>query len=67
MNIKKAGTHKSTYKGHVSFYPVIKFWFGSVNDEYFINDPQPTRAKALTIAKQSIRINPKVNSILTSL
>jgi hypothetical protein len=36
------------------FFPVVRFYSKTVSDCYWINDPQPTRGKALTIAKNTI-------------
>jgi len=47
---------KKSLNRHSLFYPVIEFYgreFGRQN--YWLNTPQPTRSKALTIAKNHIK------------
>jgi len=51
---------KTTYKAKAAkennkYYPVVWFLSNGISDNYFINDPQETRSKALTIAKNTIK------------
>ncbi len=46
----------SKVKGKCFFYPIIEFYGSKIGSQtYHINTPQPTRAKALTIAKTHIQ------------
>ncbi len=51
----KPKTEKSVYKDNVQFYPVIEIISNCVNDNFYLNNPQPTRSKALTVAKNYIK------------
>jgi len=46
----KSGAFKSTYNGNVLFYPIVKFQFYGCSDNFWLNNPQPTRVKALQVA-----------------
>lgn len=53
---RKATAERSTYKGQTQFYPVVKFYTSVTGwDSFYLNNPQPTRSKALTVARQYIR------------
>lgn len=47
-------TAKASKSGHL-FYPVIEFIGQTVSDNHWINSGQPTRSKAVTIAKNYIK------------
>ncbi len=51
----KPRTKKSTHKDNIQFYPVVEMFSKTVNDYFYLNNPQPTRSKALTIAKKYIK------------
>lgn len=41
--------------GESFFYPVVEFMGSKIHDEFYINEPQPTRAKAFNIAVRYIK------------
>jgi len=56
MNYYKAKAETQTYKGVKRTYPVIEFYAPGLGfNTFHINSPQPTRSKALTIAKNYIK------------
>ncbi len=55
MRKYKASARKQVYKDSILFYPIVKFDFGYIQDEYWLNSGQPTRAKALTISRNYIK------------
>lgn len=52
--IYKAAAAQKTYKSNRQFYQVVKFWSKTVSDNYYLNEPQKTRGKALAIARNYI-------------
>lgn len=56
--MKHAQYYPRTYKENGSFYPAIEFISKTISDWYFINNPQPTRGKARTLAiKEAKNLN----------
>jgi hypothetical protein len=49
--IHKAGTMKENGK----YYPILRFYSSKISDAIYINEPQPTRAKARTIANRAVK------------
>lgn len=49
--IYKPKTHKENNK----YYPVIAFYSAKISDNYYLNNPRPTRSQARTIAINHIR------------
>jgi hypothetical protein len=55
MTNYKAKASKSQYKGQTNFYPIVEFYTKATGTEnFYLNEPQPTRSKAVTIAKRYI-------------
>lgn len=46
-----------TKKGRprTKYFPVVRFYSRTVSDEYWLNEPQDSRSKALTIARNYIK------------
>ena len=45
-----------TYKENGKFYPAVLFNTTNIrNETFYLDNPQPTRSKARTIAKQEIK------------
>lgn len=56
MQTYKPGTEAQlTHNGQRQFYPVIRFAFPNIQDNYYLNEPQPTRAKARRVAANHIK------------
>lgn len=51
----KPAAFKSTHHESIAFYPIVKFHFSGCKDNFWLNDPQPTRGKALKIAENYIK------------
>jgi len=52
----KAKAETQTYKGVKRIYPIVEFYTPVTGvQSYYLNNPQPTRSKAITIAKNYIK------------
>ena len=49
-------TEAQTYKGTKQFYPVVMMYGVSIGGQvFYLNEPQPTRSRARTIARNYIK------------